>query len=386
MPDTILRTPKLLSIVAPVYDEEQLIEAFVQRASAAAADYEFELVLVNDGSSDGTPKLLDELAARDPRVRVIHLSRNFGHQAALTAGLEHAIGDVVAMIDADLQDPPELIPDMIAQWSQGADVVYAVRQQREGETAFKLATASWFYKLFDKLAQVDLEPNSGDFRLLDRRALDSLLSMGERNRFLRGMTVWVGFTQHRLEYKRDARYAGETKYPVRKMLRFSLDAIASFSHTPLQVATYLGFLFAGIAFIAIPVVVVLKFTGGYLPGFGTVTILILMIGGLQLIALGLIGEYVGRIYDEVKRRPLYIVRDQRNEPVALRESEHAGALHESHAGALREQTVELRESEHTGALRESEQTVALASEHTGALRESEQTVALHELSDSTTHR
>jgi polyisoprenyl-phosphate glycosyltransferase len=237
MSETPLRTPALLSVVAPVYDEEELVEEFVARACAAVADYEFELVLVNDGSSDRTPELLDQIAEADPRVRVIHLSRNFGHQAALTAGLEHAVGDVVAMIDADLQDPPELIPDMIAQWSQGSDVVYAVRQQREGETAFKLATASWFYKLFDKLAQVDLEPNSGDFRLLDRRALNALLAMTERSRFLRGMTVWVGFTQSSVSYQRDARHAGETKYTLRKMLRFSLDAIASFSHLPLQLAT-----------------------------------------------------------------------------------------------------------------------------------------------------
>jgi dolichol-phosphate mannosyltransferase len=204
-----------------------------------------------------------------------------------------------------------------------------VREERSGETAFKLATAHWFYKIFRKLAQVELEPNSGDFRLLDRRALDALLSMGERNRFLRGMTVWVGFTQTAIHYKRDPRYAGETKYPVRKMLRFSLDAIASFSHLPLQIATYLGFLFAGVAFIAIPVVIILKFTGGYLPGFGALTILILMIGGLQLIALGLIGEYVGRIYDESKRRPLYIVRDQRNEPVAPRDIAHDEELSDS---------------------------------------------------------
>ena len=176
------------------------------------------------------------------------------------------MGDVVAMIDADLQDPPELIPDMVAQWSQGADVVYAVRKQREGETAFKLATASWFYKLFDKLAQVDLEPNSGDFRLLDRRALDALLSMTERSRFLRGMTVWVGFTQTAVSYQRDARHAGETKYTLRKMLRFSLDAIASFSHLPLQLATYAGLLSAGVAFIAIPVVIGLRIAGSYLPG------------------------------------------------------------------------------------------------------------------------
>ncbi len=278
MPDTALRTPKLLSIVAPVYDEQELIEKFVQRACAAAADYEFELVLVNDGSSDSTPELLDRIAAADRRVRVIHLSRNFGHQAALTAGLEHAIGDVVAMIDADLQDPPELIQDMIAQWSQGADVVYAVRDQREGETAFKLATASWFYKLFDKLAQVDLEPNSGDFRLLDRRALDALLAMTERSRFLRGMTVWVGFNQTAVSYERDARTAGETKYTLRKMLRFSLDAIASFSHLPLQLATWIGMLSAGLAFIAIPVVIVLRVFDSYLPGFGAITIAILLLG------------------------------------------------------------------------------------------------------------
>ena len=304
----------LLSVCAPVFNEEELVEVFYERATTALAPFNYELVIVNDGSRDRTPELLDALAARDARLRVVHLSRNFGHQAALTAGLEHARGDAVAMLDADLQDPPELIPDMVAAWETGADVVYMVCEHREGETAFKLATARWFYRLFRKLSQVDLEPNSGDFRLLSRPALNALLSLGERNRFLRGMTVWVGFTQHRIEYTRDARYAGTTKYPIRKMLRFSLDAIASFSHTPLQIATYLGFFFASIAFIAIPVVIALRAAGGYLPGFSSVTILILLIGGLQLIALGLIGEYVGRIYDEVKRRPLYIIRDQRNEP------------------------------------------------------------------------
>ncbi len=314
MPDSSLRNPKLLSVVAPVFNEEELVEPFVRRTCAAVADYTFELVLVNDGSSDATPELLDRLAASDPRVRVVHLSRNFGHQAALTAGLEHAVGDVVAMIDADLQDPPELIPTMIARWEEGSDVVYAVRRQREGETAFKLATASWFYKLFDKLAQVDLEPNSGDFRLLDRRALDALLTMTERSRFLRGMTVWVGFTQTAVPYEREARGAGETKYTLRKMLRFSLDAIASFSHLPLQLATYVGLVSATIAFVAIPVVIGLHFAGSYLPGFGSLTIAILLLGGIQLIALGVIGEYVGRIYDEVKHRPLYIVREERNPP------------------------------------------------------------------------
>ncbi|HEY7952779.1 MAG TPA: hypothetical protein VID70_07305, partial [Solirubrobacteraceae bacterium] len=206
------------------------------------------------------------------------------------------------------------IPTMIERWQQGSDVVYAVRKQRQGETAFKLATASWFYKLFDKLAQVDLEPNSGDFRLLDRAALNALLSMTERSRFLRGMTVWVGFTQTAVPYERDARHAGETKYTLRKMLRFSLDAIASFSHLPLQLATYVGIISAGVAFIAIPVVIGLRLVDSYLPGFGSITIAILLLGGIQLIALGVIGEYVGRIYDEVKHRPLYIVRDERNRP------------------------------------------------------------------------
>ncbi|HEV2982719.1 MAG TPA: glycosyltransferase family 2 protein [Solirubrobacteraceae bacterium] len=316
MSDIPLRTPTLLSVVAPVYDEELLVEQFVVRACAAAADFDFELVLVNDGSSDRTPELLDRIAAADRRVRVIHLSRNFGHQAALTAGLEHARGDVVVMLDSDLQDPPELIPDMVARWSQGAEVVYAVRGERQGESAFKLATASWFYKLFDKLAQVDLEPNSGDFRLLDRRALDALLAMTERSRFLRGMTVWVGFNQTAISYERDARHAGETKYTLRRMLRFSLDAIASFSHLPLQLATYAGLLSAGVAFIAIPVVIVLRIADSYLPGFSSITIAILLLGGIQLIALGVIGEYVGRIYDEVKHRPLYIVREERNAPLA----------------------------------------------------------------------
>ncbi|HEX4563386.1 MAG TPA: glycosyltransferase family 2 protein [Solirubrobacteraceae bacterium] len=318
MSQTSLRAPVLLSIVAPVFNERELVEAFVERARAAASDYDFELVIVNDGSSDGTTEILDRLAAQDARVRVIHLSRNFGHQAALTAGLEHAAGDVVVMIDADLQDPPELLGQMVGEWSRGADVVYAVRRQREGETAFKLATASWFYRLFDKLANVDLEPNSGDFRLLDRRALEALLTMTERSRFLRGMTVWVGFTQTAVYYEREPRHAGETKYTVRKMLRFSLDAIASFSHVPLQLATYAGMLSAGVAFIAIPVVILLRLFDSYLPGFSSITIAILLLGGIQLIALGVIGEYVGRIYDEVKHRPLYIVREERNQPAPAR--------------------------------------------------------------------
>jgi polyisoprenyl-phosphate glycosyltransferase len=306
------RTLGLLSVVAPVYNEEALIGEFHARVCSALDGLEFELVLVDDGSADGTAAAMEQLAASDPRVRVVYLSRNFGHQTALTAGLDHARGDAVVMLDADLQDPPELIPRMLDHWRAGCDVVYAVREQREGESRFKLATARWFYSLFDKLAQVELHHNSGDFRLLDRRALDALLSMRERNRFLRGMTVWVGYTQAAVPYNRDPRYAGETKYTLSKMLRFSLDAISSFSDRPLQLATLLGFLISTVAFIAIPVVIVLRIVGSYLPGFSALTVLILLLGGIQLITIGIIGEYVGRIYDEVKGRPLYLVKARHN--------------------------------------------------------------------------
>jgi len=308
------RTLRLLSVVAPVYDEEALIEAFHARVCAALEGIPFELVLVDDGSSDRTPELLAGIAARDERVRVIELSRNFGHQTALTAGLDHARGDAVAMLDADLQDPPELIPEMLDHWRRGTDVVYAVRRRRAGETRFKLTTARWFYRLFSSLADVELEPDSGDFRLLDRAPLDALLSMRERNRFLRGMTVWVGYTQTAVSYERDARHAGETKYTLRRMLTFAFDAVSSFSHRPLQLATLVGFLCAALAFVLIPVVIALRLAGSYLPGFGTITIAVLLLGGIQLMAIGLIGEYVGRIYDEVKRRPLYLVRRRLNEP------------------------------------------------------------------------
>jgi polyisoprenyl-phosphate glycosyltransferase len=306
------RQLELLSVVAPVYNEAATIAEFHARVSAALAEYEFELVLVDDGSSDATSQVLRQLADTDPRVRVVFLSRNFGHQLALTAGLDHATGDVVVMLDADLQDPPELIETMLERWRQGSDVVYAVRERRAGESLFKLTTARWFYRVFDWLTTVHLQHNSGDFRLLDRGALDALLTMRERSRFLRGMTVWVGFTQSAVAYQRDARYAGETKYTVARMLRFSLDAIAAFSTRPLQLAGLLGFLISGLALLAIPVVVVLKIIGSYLPGFSTVEISLLLLGGIQLITIGIIGEYVGRIYDEVKGRPLYLVRARAN--------------------------------------------------------------------------
>lgn len=306
------RTLRLLSVVAPVLNEEGVVEAFYGRVCEALEGLPFELVLVDDGSTDRTPELLAQIAQADARVKVVTLSRNFGHQAAITAGLDHAAGDAVVMIDADLQDPPELIVEMLDHWRRGSDVVYAVREHREGETWFKLTTARWFYKLFARVTRLDLRQNSGDFRLLDRRALDVILSMRERSRFLRGMTVWVGFTQTAVPYQRDARYAGETKYTLRKMLRFSLDAVSSFSHAPLQAATLLGFFFSLVAFLGIPLAVAARIADLYVPGVTSLLIVVLMLGGIQLITVGIIGEYVGRIYDEVKNRPLYVVRETRN--------------------------------------------------------------------------
>jgi glycosyltransferase involved in cell wall biosynthesis len=306
------REPRLVSVVAPMYDEEETVDVFYERVRAALEDVSFELVLVDDASADRTPELLDRLADVDSRVRVLHLSRNFGHQAAFTAGLEHARGDAVAMLDGDLQDPPELLPTMLDHWRAGSDVVFGVRDSRAGETWFKVTTARWFYRLFTRVTGLNLHGNSGDFRLMDRRALDAVLSMRERNRFLRGMTVWVGFTQTAVTYSRDARHAGRTKYTFRRMVRFALDAISSFSSLPLQAATMLGFVFSMAAFLGIPLVVIARIAGIYTAGVPTVLFVILLLGGIQLITVGIIGEYVGRIYDEVKRRPLYVVRDGRN--------------------------------------------------------------------------
>jgi dolichol-phosphate mannosyltransferase len=302
----------LLSVVAPMYEEEEIVGRFADRVAAALDGVDYELILVDDGSKDRTAAAMSAAAAADPRVKVVALSRNFGHQPALTAGLDHARGDAVVMMDGDLQDPPEVIPQMLDHWRAGIDVVYAVRQQRLGETMFKRTSARWFYKLFRRLTRMDLPVESGDFRLMDRRALDVLLGMPERNRFLRGMTVWIGFTQAAVPFVRDERTTGVTKYPLRKMLRFSFDAITSFSSAPLQWATFLGFVFSGIAFLAIPLAIVARYTNIYERGVPTTIVVVLLLGGIQLITVGIIGEYVGRIYDEVKHRPLYVVRERIN--------------------------------------------------------------------------
>src|SRR3954469_18678164 len=323
------RTLGLLSVVTPMPDEQDNVRPLCDRLGAALAGLEWELVVTDDGSTDATAGRLADLATADERVKIVTLSRNFGHQAAITAGLEHARGDAVVMIDADLQDPPELIPQLVERWRAGADVVYAVRESREGETRMKLLTAHIFYRLMARLARIELPVDAGDFRLMDRRALEALLSMPERSRFLRGMTVWVGFTQTAVPYRREAGATGRTKYTMRRMLRLAFDAISTFSYFPLQLATVLGFVISLLAFLAIPLTVVARYSDLLVPGISSTLVVILLLGGIQLMTIGVIGEYVGRIYDEVKRRPLYVVRDTAN---VDRDDEAVGPRHHAQAG------------------------------------------------------
>lgn len=301
----------VISVVAPVYNEAATLPEFYRRVKEALAPTgeRWELVLVDDGSKDDSALQIRELAERDPRVRPVIFARNFGHQLAVTAGLDFSRGQAVVIIDSDLQDPPELIPEMIARWREGFEVVYAVRTEREGETWFKLFTASLFYRIIYRITDVDIPLDTGDFRLMDRKVVNVLNRMRERHRFLRGMSVWVGFRQTGVNYRRAARFAGETKYPLKKMIRFASDAITGFSFFPLQLAMYLGFVCAGISILAIPVVIALRMAGGHeLSGQATTLIAVLFLGGVQLISLGILGEYIGRIYDEAKGRPLYITR------------------------------------------------------------------------------
>jgi glycosyltransferase involved in cell wall biosynthesis len=270
----------------------------------------YELILVNDGSSDRSPEMLRELHQRDPRVRVINFAKNFGHQVAITAGMDYAQGDAVAVIDADLQDPPEVIAEMVQKWREGYQVVYGVRSGREGETWFKKVTASLFYRLIRAITDVEIPLDAGDFRLMDRAVIQTMRTMREKRRFMRGLSAWVGFRQYGLLYHRKARFAGESKYPLRKMLKLTMDSITSFSQLPLQLATYMGFASAFLALLGIFIAVVGRlFWPGALLGQATTLVAVLFIGGVQLISLGIIGEYLGRIYEEVKGRPLYIVAE-----------------------------------------------------------------------------
>ena len=302
----------VFSIIAPVYNEAETLPALYPRIRDVMQQTgeSWELVLVDDGSKDRSADLMRELAEKDSRVRPVIFARNFGHQLAVTAGLDFSRGDAVVIIDSDLQDPPEVILDMIAKWREGYEVVYGVRTDREGESWFKLLTASVFYRLIYRITDLDLPLDTGDFRLLDRKVVNVMKQMRERHRFLRGMSSWIGFRQLGVEYKRAARYAGETKYPLKKMIRFANDAITGFSYLPLQIATYLGFICAGISTIAIPVVIFLRASGSQaFTGQATTLIAVLFLGGVQLISLGILGEYIGRLYDQAKGRPLYIVRE-----------------------------------------------------------------------------
>ena len=299
------------SIIAPIFNELANLPELYRRVQEVmtASGETWELVMVDDGSNDGSTECILEMAKEDSHVRPVIFARNFGHQLAVTAGWDYARGNAIITIDADLQDPPEVIPDLIAKWREGYEVVYAVRAEREGETWFKKTTAALFYRIVHRITDIKIPVDTGDFRLMDRKVVDVLKTMHERHRFPRGMSAWVGFKQIGVPYKRAARYAGVTKYPFSKMLKLALNAITGYSYFPLQLATYFGFTAAGLSIVAIPVVIIMRLAGhGAFLGQATTLIAVLFLGGVQLIFLGVLGEYLGRIYDEVKGRPLYIVR------------------------------------------------------------------------------
>jgi dolichol-phosphate mannosyltransferase len=303
---------KLVSVVVPVYNESEVIGAFYDRATEALTSLDgctYEIVFIDDGSRDDSYAQLSSFVACDEHVRVLKFSRNFGHQIAITAGIDHARGDCVVIIDADLQDPPELIASMVQQWRDGFDVVYAVRAERDGEGAMKLMTASAFYRLLGRLTNIQIPANVGDFRLMSRRVVDQLKQLREKDRFVRGLVSWVGFKQTGVLYKRDARQAGETKYPYRKMIKFAFDGITSFSTAPLKLATWTGYASAVLAVLYLMYVLVFWFLGLTVPGFATIMVAMLFLGSVQLICLGILGEYLGRVFNEVKPRPMYIIEE-----------------------------------------------------------------------------
>ncbi|AKP77088.1 MULTISPECIES: glycosyltransferase family 2 protein [Priestia] len=301
------------SIVVPVYNEEEVIHETYRRLTEVMRSTKeaYELLFVNDGSRDRTAEIIKEYSEQDPAVVLLDFARNFGHQIAITAGMDYARGEAVVVIDADLQDPPELILEMIEKWKQGFDVVYAKRTKRKGETYFKKQTAAMFYRFLRAMTDIDIPLDTGDFRLLDRKVCNQMNSIQEKNRFVRGLVSWVGFKQIAVEYERDERLAGESKYPLKKMLKLSMDGITSFSYKPLKLASYAGVTLSGVGFIYLLVVLYLKlFTDSTITGWSSLIVIQLFFSGIILIILGMIGEYIGRIYDETKNRPLYIVREK----------------------------------------------------------------------------
>lgn len=307
-----------LSLVIPIFNEEAIIDELERRLVAILGDIPtigpaWEVVLVNDGSHDGSLDLLRGVAARDPRFKVLSFSRNFGHQMAITAGVDRADGQAVIVMDADLQDPPEVIHEMVAKWREGYDVVYGVRRTRKGETIFKKATAAVYYRVLRAMLGIEIPVDAGDFRLMNRPVVLALRALRERHRFVRGMVAWVGFKQGAVKYDREARFAGETKYPLRKMIRFAVDGITSFSVLPLRIATWLGSVAGAIAVVAgLWTVYQRFFAAGVVPGWTTIMILVAFGTSAQLLMTGILGEYVGRIYEELKRRPLYITSEEIN--------------------------------------------------------------------------
>jgi len=310
-------TNPVLSVVVPLYNEAGNVAPLLARLGEVLDGLrdrtDYEIVLVDDGSTDATAAAVRAEMQRRRNVVFVRLSRNFGHQLAATAGLEIAVGDAVVLMDGDLQDPPELIATFLENWGQGFDVVYAVRRTRPGESRFKLLTARAFYRLINRLTKISIPMDTGDFRLMSRRVVDALRRSPERNRFLRGMVSWVGFNQTAVEYDRDPRYTGSTKYPLGKMLRFAMDGITSFSDIPLRFASYVGFIVSAVAFIYAITVVAFKLFSlrppAYTPGWASTIVAVLFLGGVQLMSLGILGEYLGRVYDEVKGRPLYLISE-----------------------------------------------------------------------------
>jgi dolichol-phosphate mannosyltransferase len=311
----------LLSVIIPCYNEQDVLHATHERLTSVLAGLDYELIFVNDGSHDDTQLILTQLHRVDPHVRVLLFSRNFGHQIAVTAGLEEASGDAVVIIDADLQDPPEVIPQMVQLWRDGNDVVYGLRIDRQGESKFKLWTAKIFYRLINRLSETKMPFDAGDFRLLDRRVVEVINAMPERARFLRGMVSWAGFRQTSLPYERAPRHAGTSKYPLRKMIHFAMDGIISFSLVPLKLAIWSGFLAIWIAVAGIVLALYdWLFDKHLVRGWASLFVAVLFMGGVQLVSLGILGEYLGRIYTEVKRRPLYVVQERLGFPATANKS------------------------------------------------------------------
>lgn len=312
-----MKEQTFLSVVVPMYNEEEVIEVTYRRLKDVLERLgeTYEIVFVNDGSRDKTSAIVRRICAEDDTVKLVDFSRNFGHQIAVTAGMDHAAGRCVVLIDADLQDPPELIADMVARWREGYDVVYGQRVERKGESWFKKVTAAMFYRLLRSMTSVNIPVDTGDFRLMDRKVCDALTDMRERSRFIRGMVSWAGFRQTAVEYVREERFAGETKYPLRKMIRLSLDAITSFSTKPLKIAGILGFILSAVGFVYMFFVLYQHFfTDSTAPGWTSLIAISLLFHGITLLLLGVLGEYIGRTYEEAKRRPLYLVSDKVNFP------------------------------------------------------------------------